>query len=97
MTSATALPPCVVCGSPATQSIEPPRKTLARGADPSDPTYSVIVILPDVSLCALHAHEVSHGGRDIGWCDDQRCRCYGELSQPSACGELYKRLNARRS
>jgi hypothetical protein len=88
---------CVLCGEPATERLEPPRKTLGRGTDPSDPSYSVIVILPYVSLCAAHAHEVRHGDRAIGWCDDQRCRSYGDLGQPSACGELYQKLSPSRS
>lgn len=95
MTSGTRS--CVFCGEPATESIEPARRTLARGTDPGDPSYSVTVILPDVSLCAEHADEVRHGARAIGWCDDERCRIYGELGQPSACGELYKKLNPSRS
>ncbi|MGH9043769.1 MAG: hypothetical protein ACRDVP_02835 [Acidimicrobiales bacterium] len=88
---------CVLCGDPATESIEPPRKTLARGIDPGDPSYSVTVILPKVSVCAAHAHDVHHGDRAIGWCDDERCRTYGELGQPSACGDPYKKLNPGRS
>lgn len=94
MTSGTR---CVLCGEPATESIEPPRRTLERGSDPSDPSYSVTVILPDVSLCAKHADEVHHGARAIGWCDDERCRTYGALAEPSACGEVYKKLNPSRS
>lgn len=71
---------------------EPPRRTLARGLDPSDPSFSVTVILPDIALCAAHTSDVRLGGRSIGWCDDQRCRIYGELGEPSACGDPYKKL-----
>lgn len=97
MTAETTALSCVLCNEPATESMAPPRKTLARGTDPSDPSYSVTVILPDVSLCAAHAYEVGDGDRAIGWCDHQACRTYGELGQPSACGELYKSLSRSRS
>jgi len=97
MTAEAAAPSCVLCGELATESIEPPRRTLARGSDPSDPSYSVTVILPNVALCATHAYEVRHEGRAIGWCDDYRCRSYGELGQPSACGDPYKKLSPGRS
>lgn len=95
--SAAAAPSCVLCGQKASESLEPPRKTLARGTDPGDPSFSVTVILPDVALCATHASEVSRGDRAIGWCDDQSCRRYGELDQPSACGDAYKKLTPSRS
>jgi hypothetical protein len=85
---------CALCGRPATQTIEPSRRTMARGADPSDPSYSLTVILPDVALCAEHAQDVGKGSRLIGWCDDQRCRIYGEIGQPSACGGPYKKLGS---
>lgn len=83
---------CVLCGEPATDTIAPSRRTLARGLDPSDPSYSVTVILPDVALCAEHTLEVRQGERLVGWCDDPRCRNYGELGQPSPCGDLYKKV-----
>jgi hypothetical protein len=83
---------CALCGGPATEMLDPPRRTLARGLDPSDPSYSVTVILPDVALCVGHALDVRHGERLVGWCDDQRCRTYGELGGPSACGDPYKKL-----
>jgi hypothetical protein len=86
---------CVLCREPATEMIEPPRRTLARGLDPTDPSYSVTVILPDVALCAVHTLDVRQGERLVGWCDDQRCRTYGELGEPSACGGPYKRLGPR--
>jgi hypothetical protein len=83
---------CVLCGQAAAETIEPPRRTLARGLDPTDPSYSVTVILPDVALCAAHSFDVRQGKRRVGWCDDQRCRTYGELGEPSACGGPYTRL-----
>jgi hypothetical protein len=85
-------PSCVFCGALATDAIEPSRRTLARGVDPSDPSYSVTVILPEIALCAEHALEVRQGGRLVGWCDDQRCRNYGEPGTPSACGHPYEKL-----
>ena len=97
MTAQPAGPCCALCGDIATETVAPPRRTFARGVDPSDPSYSVTVILPEVSLCAPHAHEVRHGDRAIGWCDDQRCRTYGELGQLSACGDSYKKLSPGRS
>jgi hypothetical protein len=96
MTAEEAVIGCVFCGQPATNSIEPPRRTLARGTDPADPSYSVTVILPDVALCGGHAQEVRFGERAIGWCDDQRCRLFGELGEPSACGAPFQKLNPRR-
>jgi hypothetical protein len=97
VTSDAVVTCCVLCGEPATESIEPSRRTLARGTDPSDPSYSVTVILPDVELCSGHALTVRHGELTIGWCDDQHCRGYGELGQSSACGAPYKKLNPGRS
>lgn len=83
---------CVICGEPATLVIEPPRRTLVRSLDASDPSYSVTAILPDVLLCDDHEFDVRQGERLIGWCDDQRCRVYGEVGATSACGEAYKQL-----
>lgn len=83
---------CVLCGEPATEALEPTRRTLARGVDPSDPSYSVTVILPDIALCAEHCVDVRQGGQLVGWCDDQRCRSYGPLGKPSACGHPYEQL-----
>ncbi|MGH9028524.1 MAG: hypothetical protein ACRDV4_02775 [Acidimicrobiales bacterium] len=83
---------CVLCGEPATEMIEPPRRTLARGLDPSDPSYSVTVILPDIALCAEHAFDVRQAERLVGWCDNPRCRAYGELDEPSSCGNPYEKL-----
>ena len=52
MTSAVSESPCVLCERQATEMMEPARRTLARGLDPNDPSYSVTVILPDFALCA---------------------------------------------
>jgi len=89
--------PCALCSQPATVSIEPPRRTLGRGPDPSDPSYSVTVILPDVMLCAEHAFEVRQGDTLIGWCDDERCRVYGEVGEMSPCGHKFDKLAPRKS
>lgn len=91
MTS-TELGPCAICSEPATETIDPPRRTLARGADPADPSYSVTVILSDVALCAQHTLDVLEGERFVGWCDDPRCRTYGEVGDPSPCGGPYTKL-----
>jgi hypothetical protein len=93
MTTQTPTCSCVVCGALATRTVEPPRRTLARGLDPNDPSYSVTVILPDISLCAEHALEVAAGSRLIGYCDDKQCRTYGVLGEPSRCGDSYKKLS----
>lgn len=92
MTSAAPAPLCTLCGDVATEAIDPPRRTLARGLDPGDPSYSVTVILPDIALCAEHSLDVHQGKRLVGWCDDQRCRVYGALGEPSACGLPYEKL-----
>jgi len=84
---------CALCESPATEAIDPPRRTLDRGLDPSDTSYSVTVILPDVSLCAGHAADVREGEKVIGWCDDEQCRTYGELGETSACGHPFIKLS----
>ncbi len=87
-------PPCTLCGATSTGTIEPPRRTLARGLDPDDQSYSVTVILPDVPLCTVHALEVRQGDLLIGWCDDEGCRKYGELGEPSSCGDPYQKLGS---
>jgi hypothetical protein len=84
---------CAVCGGTATVMIDPPRRTLTRGSDPNDPSFSVTAILPDMPLCVEHGHDVRRGTRVIGWCDDERCRAYGEIGEASACGEPYKKLD----
>jgi hypothetical protein len=88
---------CTLCSQRATLSVEPPRRTLARGPDPKDPSYSVIVMLPDVMLCAEHALDVGQGDTPIGWCDDERCRVYGEIGETSPCGQQFCKLAPRKS
>jgi hypothetical protein len=92
MTSTASASSCVLCGEPATEAIDPPRRTLARGLDLDDPSYSVTVILPDIALCAEHHRDVCRGERLVGWCDDQCCRTYGALGEPSVCGLPYEKL-----
>ncbi len=87
-------PCCIFCSQPATEMVEPPRRTLARGVDPKDPSYSVTVILPDVPLCTPHILEVRQGNRLIGWCDDESCQAYGELGEISTCGDPYQKLGS---
>ncbi len=96
MKSKTPVASCVVCDEPATEHLDPPRRTLARGVDPTDPSFSLTVVLPDIALCAVHAREVSGKDRLIGWCDDERCRTYGEIGQQSACGQPFARLGPSR-
>lgn len=83
---------CALCGRPATIVIEPKRRTLDRGPDPSDQSFSVTVILPDALLCADHGAHVRQGDLLLGWCDDERCRTYGEAGTSSACGCDYTKL-----
>jgi hypothetical protein len=87
---------CVLCDEPATDAAEPPRRTLARGVDPTDPSYSVTVILPDIALCAEHFGEVRRGLQLVGWCDDERCQVYGALGEPSGCGRPFEKLDPRK-
>jgi hypothetical protein len=94
MTPSTPGSACALCERPAQVTVDPPRRTLARGVDPSDDSFSVTVILPDVSLCDEHGEEVRLGDRVVGWCDDPRCRTFGEAGQASACGEPYETLSA---
>jgi hypothetical protein len=83
---------CNLCGRPGSVTAEPPRRTLARGADPDDPSLSVIAVLPDTVLCEDHADEVGRGALLLGWCDDMRCRLYGEAGVASPCGAPFKTL-----
>lgn len=92
MTSREPEPSCALCGQPAMETAEPSRRTLDRGLDPSDTSCSVTVILPDIALCAEHAFDVRQGERLVGWCDDPRCRTYGEIGEPSPCGGPYEKL-----
>jgi hypothetical protein len=84
--------PCALCGRVPTVQAEPPRRTLDRGLDPDDESYSITVILPDVPLCDQHAVDVREGVLRLGWCDDAKCRVYGEVDAPSPCGARYERL-----
>ncbi|MFZ0665740.1 MAG: hypothetical protein WAM97_08285 [Acidimicrobiales bacterium] len=77
-----------------TVTIKPARRTLARGLDPSDDSYSVTAILPDIPLCDEHAESVREGKQLIGWCDNAVCRTFGEIDKPSPCGDMYKKLIA---
>jgi hypothetical protein len=83
---------CNLCGRAGSVTLEPPRRTLARAADPAEPSVSVIAVLPDVVLCEDHADEVGRNQLSIGWCDDQRCRVYGEAGLSSPCGGAFKTL-----
>lgn len=89
MTTTVTESPCAFCGEVSTALIEPPRRTLDRGPDPNDDSFSITVILPDVPLCDAHARGVREGDLLLGWCDDQQCRNYGEAGELSACGALY--------
>lgn len=91
MTPDLESPSCAICGEAGTVRVDPPRRTIARGADPSDSSFSVIAVLPDVLLCEEHAEDFSRR-LTIGWCDDERCRSYGESGEASPCGEPYRRL-----
>lgn len=92
MTSRGSAPSCALCGQPATEMTQPSRRTLARGLDPADTSYSVTVILPDMALCAEHTSDVRQGERLVGWCDEPPCRAYGEVGKPSPCGNPYQKL-----
>lgn len=96
MVSPDAVSPCALCSQPATVGVEPPRRTLLRGPDPSDPSFSITVLLPDILLCADHAFDVRKKTTIIGWCDSQHCRMYGEVGEASPCGAEYGKLVARK-
>lgn len=96
MTALDSASPCALCSRSASVTIEPERRALGRGLDPDDPSQSVTVMLPDVSLCSDHAFDVRAGSTLIGWCDNEHCRIYGEVGEKSPCGQPYKRLLARR-
>jgi hypothetical protein len=83
---------CVICGNGDVMTVDPPRRTLARGTDPSDSSYSVTVVLPDVHLCGDHHREFRTKELVIGWCDDELCRIYGAVGAPSPCGKDYLAL-----
>jgi hypothetical protein len=64
---------------------------LAR-ADSEDPSMSVTAILPDAVVCQEHADALAARNVQLGWCDDERCRLYGESGKGSPCGEPFKEL-----
>jgi hypothetical protein len=92
VTEASPVMVCAICGGAGTVAIDPPRRTFARGADPTDASYSIIALLPDIPLCDEHSEEVQGRKVSVGWCDDLRCRMFGESGAVSACGQPYKEL-----
>jgi hypothetical protein len=84
--------PCAFCSEISTTHIDPPRRTLDRGPDPTDDSFSITVILPDIPLCEVHAGTVRDGTFLLGWCDDEQCRIYGEVGASSTCGAPYGAL-----
>jgi hypothetical protein len=84
-----AVETCAICGAEGIMSMDPPRRTLARGVDPSDSSFSVTIVLPDVRLCEHHYEEVQSKDVVVGWCDDERCRIYGAIGTLSPCGEPF--------
>jgi hypothetical protein len=92
MTDVASAATCVLCGRDGPVTMDPPRRTIARGPDSEDHSFSVIAVLPDVVLCEEHAEDYARKHVVIGWCDDERCRIFGECGQKSPCGELYKAL-----
>jgi hypothetical protein len=95
----TALAPtaCALCERSSTSLLPPKRRTLDRGPDPDDTSYSITVILPDVPLCDAHTREVLRDDLRLGWCDDPQCRNYGEAGEPSGCGAPYGDLAPKRN
>jgi len=87
-----AEPTCVICGRPAGVVLDPPRRTIARGFDPEDPSFSITAILPKVALCEDDARRFADKDLLIGWCDDEQCRTYGERETASACGAPFLQL-----
>jgi hypothetical protein len=81
---------CAICGVAGSVTIDPPRRTLAR--ESADPSFSIIAVLPDVTLCDEHSEAILHRQIVLGWCDDENCRGFGEARHASPCGELYKEL-----
>ncbi len=81
-----------MCGRLSTAMIDPPRRTLDRGPDPEDESFSITVILPEVPLCDEHFPIARDGNLHLGWCDDEQCRIYGEAGEPSPCGAPYGQL-----
>lgn len=89
--------PCALCGRSPSSLLAPSNRTLDRGPDPEDNSYSITVILPDVPLCEEHTGDVLKGDLNLGWCDDPRCRSYGEQGELSACGAPYGPLGRKRA
>ena len=87
-----AIRPCDVCGRPGSVAVEPPHRTLARTSELDDPSVSIIAVLPDSVLCVDHAEALNHGELALGWCDNERCRVYGEVGLASVCGEPFRAL-----
>jgi hypothetical protein len=83
---------CVICGDPADVVLEPPRRTIARGLDPEDPSFSITAILPRVPLCGDHNRRLADKEFLLGWCDDEHCRTYGERDTASSCGRPFATL-----
>ncbi len=83
---------CVICGHVSAMTVDPPRRTLARGTDPSDSSYSVTIVLPDVLLCGDHYHQFMSKELVVGWCDEESCRTYGAVGALSACGKPFVAL-----
>jgi hypothetical protein len=75
----------------------PTQRTLDRGPDPEDNSYSITVILPDVPLCDAHTRDVLSDDLHLGWCDDPRCRSYGREGESSSCGAPFEQLGKKRS
>ena len=90
MTTGAKSVACNFCERVGSVTMEPPRRTLARGVDPDDRSLSVIAVLSDVVLCGDHADEIAQGELSLGWCDNERCRLYGEAGSVSPCGEPFK-------
>lgn len=83
---------CAVCGKAATVTLDPPRRTLDRGPDPEDPSFALTAVLPELSLCDEHHQATRSDGLVIGWCDDERCRVFGAVGEPSACGKAFSKF-----
>jgi hypothetical protein len=83
---------CAICAEKGTDVVAPPRRTIARGADPEDTAFAIIAVLPDVRLCVAHAAQLRDGKLLIGWCDEEQCRRFGRSAEASPCGAPYKAL-----
>lgn len=92
MTGITTIPVCAICGKEGVAPTESPRRTIVRGADARDGSHSVIALLPEVILCPEHCEDFRRRDFSLGWCDNRRCRIYGESGATSPCGKPYKEL-----